>query len=337
MERRTCRLLALAWAVALTLTVSNTGGVADSFDLDVTVPAGWSADLLANGKPVSTVTLPPAVYNSQALTLLVTPNEGATPGDYDVEVSTAAHSNPAIRATTIGVVEVLNRGVQITVLSGPTSVDPRDTAVWQVRVSNTGQLADTFELQAAGLLAAVGTFSTDSVTLSPGQSQTVPFTADGMEWLLPGVYELVVAAQSQANSNIISQDSRTVTVTGYEAVEVAFVPLSQTISETLTATFRLLITNTGSVGTEYQLSAVAPGADSDLSLMAVQLPAHTASGVWVTVIAPGPGSYEITGTAMAAGGGARDSDTTTLVVPDDAGDPPPPDGRIYYLPVMKVP
>jgi uncharacterized membrane protein len=317
----------------LSLTVSNTGSLPDSFDLDVDVPAGWTAELLLNGQPVSTVTLPPHVYNSQALTLLVTPNVGATLGDYDVTVTAVAQSDPAISANRTGIVQVINRGVQITILSGPATVDPRDTAVWQVRVSNTGQLADTFALQVGGLFALVGEFSLDTVTLSPGQAQTVQFTADNMEHLLPGTYDLVVAAQSQANGNIISQDETAMSLLEYEAVEAVFVPLSQTVTDTLTATFMLVVTNTGNVNTLYQFSSNVPGASSSVSQPTIQLPAHNTAAILVTVIAPGGGVYEVMGTAVSPNNTTATA-TATLTIP---GEPPPPDNLIIYLPVIMKP
>jgi uncharacterized membrane protein len=318
----------------LTLTVTNTGNLPDTFDLDMTVPAGWSATLLSNGQPVSDVTLPPFVYNSRDLALLVVPAVGASPGDYDITASAVSQSNANITADTTGTVEVLNRGVQIEIISGPTTVDPQGTAVWQVRVTNTGQLADTFDLMAAGPLALAGSFSTDSVTLSAGQFQTVQFTADDLEIFLPGIYDLIVAAQSQANSNIISQDSWAVTITAYEAVSVAFEPLSQTLTNTLTATYMLILTNTGNINTLYELSVDVPGANGTIALDAIQLPAHGGATVLVTVAVPGPGTYVITGSAVSDSGAASDSATATLIIP---GDPPPPDDLLLYMPVVRKP
>ncbi|MCL4266411.1 MAG: VCBS repeat-containing protein [Anaerolineae bacterium] len=318
----------------LTLTVTNTGNQPDSFDLDVDAPASWSVELLMNGQPVNSVTLPPHIYNSQELTLLVTPNVAASPGDYPVTATAVSQSDPAITASTSGIVQVINRGVQISILSGPTTVDPRDTAVWQVRVSNTGQLADTFDLQVAGLFALVGAFSTNAVTLSPGQSETVQFTADNMEHILPGVYDLVVAAQSQANGNIISQDETAVTLLAYEGVIATFIPLSQTVTGTLTAAFMLVVTNTGNVNTLYEFSSSVPGASSSVSQDAIQLPAHNTAAILVTVTAPGGGTYEVTGTAVSANNTTA-SATATLIIP--GGPPPPPDNLVLYLPIVVKP
>lgn len=313
----------------LTLTVTNSGDLPDSFDLDVDAPAGWGVELLAQGQPVNAVTLPAHVFNSHDLTLLVTPNVAATPGNYEVTVTAEAQSNPDVSGNVEGTVQVLNRGVQITILSGPAAVDPRNAAVWQVQVRNTGQVADTFDLQAAGLFALYGSFAAESVSLSAGQSQVVAFTADGLDKLLPGSYDLVVAAQSQANGNIISQDKVAVNLTAYEAVTVAFEPLSQTLNDTLTATFTLVVTNTGNVSTLYELSSSVLGGSSSVGLEQIQIPAHGVAAILVTAVVPGPGNYMLTGTADSVSSNAADSATAAIIVPSDQ-----PDGLITYLPIV---
>ncbi len=319
----------------LTLTVTNSGSLQETFDLDVTVPAGWDVALLDNGQPVSSVTLPPYFMNSRPLTLLVTPPIGATMGDYDVTATAVGQNYPTATADVTGVVQVGNRGVQISILSGPTSVDPRDTAVWQVQVRNTGLVADTFDLQVAGVLATVATFATNAVTLSPGQAQSVALTADDMETLLPGTVDLVVAAQSQTESAIISQDTRPVTLLPYEAVSVELTPTSQTVpSGTLTAAFTLIVTNTGNVVTTYSFQSSVPGASSQVELPDLPLPAHSTAHLLLTVTATGGGTYVVTGTAVSANNTTA-SDTATLIIP--GGPPPPPDNLVLYLPIIVKP
>jgi uncharacterized membrane protein len=319
----------------LTLTVTNSGSLQETFDLDVTVPAGWEVALLDNGQPVSSVTLPPYYMNSRALTLLLTSPVGAALGNYDVTATAVGQNYPAATADVTGVVQVGNRGVQISILSGPTSVDPRATAVWQVEVRNTGLVADTFDLQVAGVLATVATFASNTVTLNPGQAQTIALTADDMEPLLPGTVDLVVAAQSQTESAIISQDTRPVTILPYEAVTVELTPASQTVpSGTLTASFTLIVTNTGNVVTTYSFQSSVPGASSQVELPDLPLPAHSTASLLLTVTATGGGTYVVTGTAVSANNTTA-SDTATLIIPGEP--PPPPDNLVIYLPIVVRP
>jgi uncharacterized membrane protein len=63
----------------LTLTLSNEGSLADTYDLAVNVPAGWDAYLSANGVVVDAITLPPHLFNTADVRLLVTPAVGSVP------------------------------------------------------------------------------------------------------------------------------------------------------------------------------------------------------------------------------------------------------------------
>jgi len=105
------------------------------------------------------------------------------------------------------------------------------------------------------------------------------------------------------------------------------------VTDTLTATFMLVVTNTGNVNTLYQFSSNVPGASSSVSQPTIQLPAHNTAAILVTVIAPGGGVYEVMGTAVSPNNTTATA-TATLTIP---GEPPPPDNLIIYLPVIMKP
>jgi uncharacterized membrane protein len=233
-----------------------------------------------------------------------------------VSVTAVPLSNPAGAKTITNTVQVSNRGVQVEILSGPTTLDPRDSAAWDVRVTNTGSTADTFDLQAAGLLALAGQFSADAVTLNPGQSQTVQLTGDNLDFVLPQTYAVIVAATSQDNDQIQHQDSRDVTFATYEAVETAWQPATQTITGTLSANFTLVITNTGNTPTAYQVTVDAPGASASTNLQQVTVPAHGVVTTMVTVDTPGVGDYQVEGVVTSLSGVVSGSDTAVLTVTD---------------------
>ncbi len=299
----------------LTATVTNLGSLADSFNLSVTAPAGWTAELQQNGAAVSQVNLPPNLFNSNELLLLVTPDAGAAMGDYEVEVTAVSQTDPAVTAVVTGTVQIGGHGVQVSIISGPTTLDPRDVGVWDVRITNTGSAADTFDLQAAGLIAAAGQFSADSVSLNPGQSQTVQLTADNLDFVLPQTYPVIAAAASQGNPQIQHQDMTDVTFIEYEAVEVAWQPPTQTITDSLTAQFTLVFTNTGNIPTEYQLDVSAPGgAVNTLGLNSLLLPVHSSGRVLVGVTVPSDGTYTIEAVVSSTSSGVSGSDTAVLIV-----------------------
>ncbi|MCB9418991.1 MAG: hypothetical protein H6667_04265 [Ardenticatenaceae bacterium] len=306
----------------LTATVTNLGDLTETFDLSVTVPAGWSYELQRNGTTVTQLNLPPHLFNSADLLLLVTPDVAAVAGDYAVSVTAVPQSNPAIAKTITNTVQISNRGVRVEILSGPVTLDPRDIGTWNVRVTNTGSVADTFDLQAAGLLAQGGTFSTNAVTLNPGQSQIVPFTADNLNTLLPQTVTFVAAATSQGDGRIQHQDSRTVTFTAYEAVESAWQPATQIITGTLTANFSLVLTNTGNVATTYQIAVDSVDASASTAFPQVTVPARSSMVVVVTVTTPDVGIYQVDAVVSSLSSGALSNDTAVLTV-NAAVDPYP--------------
>ncbi|MCB8984198.1 MAG: hypothetical protein H6659_10250 [Ardenticatenaceae bacterium] len=297
-----------------TLTVTNLSAVAETFALDVDAPAGWTAVLQQNAGPVNDVTLPPDAFNSAEVRLLLTPPVGTAVGNYDVTVTATAQSVGAAAGSATAVAQVDTRGVQVEIISGPTTLDPRDTAVWNVRITNTGSGQSTYDLQAAGVMALAGSLSTSAVTLSPGASQTVQLTADGLDSLRPQSYLVNVTAVLRTDARIHADDTATVVISGYEGVTVQWEPATQTITDTLTAQFTLLITNTGNVSTWFDLETAVPNAGATGSPGQIVLPPGSAARLPVTVRATGPGTYALTGTAVSQTSSAADSAQATLVV-----------------------
>ncbi|MFO7538925.1 MAG: PKD domain-containing protein [Chloroflexota bacterium] len=303
------------------LTVTNLGDAPDGYDLMLDVPAGWSATLDANGTPVDSLILPPYLLNSADLRLLVTPDLAAVPGDYEISATAVSHSRPGVQTTISGTVEILPLGVTLSISPQQTSMNPLDSAVWQVTITNTASVADSYDLAAAGIVGLTAEFSSDTVTLNPGQSQTVQLSAGPMPLVLPQSYPFWVTAVSQADQRIANEAEATITFTGYEGVEVAWLPPSQTVVDTLSAGFLLVITNTGNVPTTYQLGLTMPGLSSLMPAHEISLPARAAAVLPVRVKAGGAGVYTLT--ALAQSSEASDSATATLTILMDGENQPP--------------
>ncbi|MCP4356795.1 MAG: hypothetical protein GY796_02100, partial [Chloroflexi bacterium] len=295
-----------------TLTVSNLGQIVDTYDLSVVAPTGWTAELTQFGNPVTSLLLGPGASNSQMVQVRLTPDSGATSAQYAITVTAQSQANAATTANLDGRADVSNLGVGIQIVSGPTLVDPLGTAVWDVQISNNGSSPDTYDLIVAGVFADVATFATNSVTLSPGASQTVQLTADNMGFLLPQTLPLVVAAQSQTESLIVAQDELDVTMELFTAVQVNWRPVTQTVTDTLQTQLTLIISNTGNIFTTYDLSSNAPGATSAVELLQVDIPAHMGATLLVDVTAAGYGVVSVTGTAVSEDGSTTDNDLATI-------------------------
>ena len=280
------------------LTVSNLGDVPDGYDLTLDLPAGWSGLLEANGAPLDQIDLPPHLFNSADLRLRLTPDLAAAPGLYPFSATATSSSGPGVQAVISGTVEVLPLGVVVAITPAATSLSPLESGVWQVTITNTGSVADSYDLAAAGVVGLTAEFSSDTVTLNPGQSQTVQMSAGPMPLVLPQEYQFWVTATSQTNAQISNKAEAAITFAGYEGVELAWLPASQTVTNTLSATFLMVITNTGNVATTYDLALQLPGLANLFGASEITLPAGATAVLPVLVSAGAAGAYTVTAVAQ---------------------------------------
>jgi PKD repeat protein len=294
------------------LTVTNLGNTQDSYDLALELPDGWTYTLDANGAETSTVTVPPQLFNSAHLDLALTPPPDATPGEYVITATATSQAQPDLVASASSTVELLVRGVQVEIEPASSTLAPTASATWQVTVTNTGSVASSYWLTATGIVGPSGEFATNPVALDPGQSTTVAFSAGPFDFALPTTYPFSIAATAQEDDRIHAEDTATITFETYEAVEVVWQPPTQTVVDSLSATFLLVITNTSNVPATYQLTLDTLNLRGELPLDSITLPAKSMVQLPVTVEANGPGTYTFEGAATAAQ--ASGDDTATLTI-----------------------
>ncbi len=303
--------------IPYTVTVANLGDAADTFDLSVDAPAGWSTELTANGTPVFSLSLPPSVLNSADLTLWVMAPAGTTPGDYPVAVTAQAPDAPSVTATGEAVATITDLGVTVDILSAArTTLDPTQSGAWQIAVTNLGSVADTFALSVVGFFGPVATLTPETVALNPGQSTEVSLTTDPIPYALPGVYDLTVQAVSQTDGQVFDVDIEPVTLTGYEAVAVLWTPDEQVTDVNVAVDYLVIVTNTGNLATDFAFTfnTVLAGAILTPSLTGLFIPAHSAATVVVEASGDAPGDYILTATATSTSSPATDSDNALLRV-----------------------
>ena len=161
----------------------------------------------------------------------------------------------------------------------------------------------------------------DTVTLAPGASQTVQITAADLRFLLPGEQSFAVMAQSQADGQIRAEDRASFVVDGFVETAVFWQPESKTVTNTLTMALTFVISNTGNLFTEFEISFVGAGltAESDTTIIAI--PPRGAALLLVEVMADEPGSYTLLGSVT--GDGATAEATATLTFAVDGENQPP--------------
>lgn len=310
------------------MTLTNRGEAAESFTPAVDLPAGWSYALENNQGAVSAITLPPATLNSAFMRLLITPNPGTVLGSYPVTVRAVAQSSGQIAATSTATVEVIERGVQIS-LSGPGSISARDGGVWNVQVTNTGSVADSFRLGRGGLAALAGAFSAATVSLAPGASQNVQLTIGSLGQLTSSGYPLSVSATSESDERIVDEARSAVSVGGTEAVSISWRPGSRSVEQALIAQFTLIITNTGSLPSAFSVSVESDNASIQVGTGEVYLPPGSLAQVPVTVSAAQGGVYPFSATVRGEGDASASAAASVTFILDDETEP-----TSIYLPFV---
>jgi uncharacterized repeat protein (TIGR01451 family) len=230
-------------AAKYTVRVTNTGSTVDQFVLFATgLPAGFAATFDSGIFEV-----PPGASNFREFELTIVPPVGTTPGAYPFTVTAASVINVPMTGETTGSLTVLNLGVDvnITQTSGPPG------SAFQMVVTNTGQVAETFDLAVAAPSALVATLGTSSVNLAPGASQTVPITVGAIDFAFPGALPLVGIARSRANSAVFDSDSADVTIAGRFDMTAAFEKNQVELPAPGPTSFLLLVENIGNLEDQY--------------------------------------------------------------------------------------
>ncbi len=306
------------------LTITNTGHLSDTYAVSVDLPGGWSYALEANGEPVDPLQLTPYLFNAADLILIVTPAADADPDTYDLPLTVQSLHDPNTRARLTPTLALLPYGVALAIDPPERILAPTDSATWQIIVTNTGTMPDTYRISASGIVSAAANFGESPLYLSAGESRSVTLNSGEMDFALTQRYPFAVTAQSMSHDAIRNHDEGGVTFSGYEAVKVGLLPQQVTLTDTLTAHYMVLITNTGNVPTVYNFAAGASPAlpSLDLEIDDLYIPPHMTAGILLTARGREAGTYTVTVWA-ASDAGTEHTGTGTLVIEGSAANQPP--------------
>jgi hypothetical protein len=223
-----------------TVQITNTGSEVGTFFYVVNgLPSGIVATLNRFG-----VDVPPGVSNFRDQPLTLTAQPGTAPGTYPF---TVAIQGPA--STTInGTLTVVASGVSVSL--NPGSGSPGDT--FSMLVTNTGTVADTYNLALAGPVSTVANLvGSTTVTLNPGQSATVPIAVGAINFADAGNLTLMAVATSQTDANVLASAAASVTIPTTKGMTGQFNPATETLRQIGPATFLLEVNNTGNLEDAY--------------------------------------------------------------------------------------
>jgi uncharacterized membrane protein len=297
----------------VTLNLTNVGDMADSYGLTLDAPAGWDAELTRYGDSLNEVNLPALPFNQANLSLLVTPDVAAVAGSYPVTVTAQSLTNSGIQDTAVVMVTVSERGVTVEISPANQTIDPNAPTSWNVTVTNRGSVADSYTLSPTGIAGLAGTLAVEQTgTLAPGASQTVQLSVPPLRFLVADAYRFAVIAESVGDARVRAQGTAQFAVPESPAVQVEWLSPSRTVTDTLTLSLGLVVTNTGNLLTEYELDLTGTGLTAVSTLNPVPLPARSAALLQVTVRANDFGEYLLTATAVEDAVSASDTASLTF-------------------------
>lgn len=288
--------------VPIVLRVTNTGSAVDTFTLAAGVPTGVTAAFTATA-----VEVPPGSSNFRDVALTLTPQPGTATGNFPFTVTATSTTLATVRDTASGSVSVIGNGVDValTPLLGPPS------STYQLRVTNTGQSQDTFDLAVGGPVGLVTILGSSTVTLAPGASQSVPLAVGPITFALAGSLELAGVATSRGNPAARDSATALVTIAATTNMTARFVPASIELPTPGVTTFLLLVDNTGN--TEDAYSAQITGSTGPVTASLTGLDGQPAQTI-PTFRLPGlsSGALLLKTTLTAAGRGTATVQITSL-------------------------
>lgn len=241
------------------LHVTNTGSRASTFDLAVEPPPGFSSSLAS-----ALVAVPPGAGSFREVLLTLTPPDGASVADVPFRVVATATDDADVTGDATGVVEVLAFGVDVEI--APLAGAPGDT--FDVTVTNTGSLPDSFHVSLAGPASLDATPATFDVgPLAPGASLLTPVSLGGLHDVLAGTLDLTVVAHSDGDSRVFDSASAAIVISNRRSLVVRCSPVEKVLPDLGSADFAIEIENLGAQFETYQARIVGETGPVDASLL----------------------------------------------------------------------
>ncbi|HVX12981.1 MAG TPA: DUF4214 domain-containing protein [Pirellulales bacterium] len=279
-----------------TITLTNTGSVADTYSLSGLFPTGFTGTFSQ-----TSVMVPPGVSNFRDVKLTLTPPAGAAAQSYPFTVTATSTSDATVQGQVSGTASVVAQGVQVSLTPG--SGAPGGT--FELKVTNTGSATDTFNLALASPGGLVSTLGTNTVTLAAGASQSVPITTNAANFADPGDLSLTGIATSQTNGAVQDQATASLAIASTQSVTAAFTPTQQTLTQPGATSFSLQVKNTGNTEDSYSATIVGTTGGVTASLVGLDgqptqsvplfiLPGLTSGAITLEVTATGSGQGSVT-------------------------------------------
>jgi len=200
--------------LSYTVTVTNTGNVADSYDLTISDNENWDLALDDN------LFLDVRPGEDRTTTLRVTIPSGAEHGERDDIQVVVASMEVSASASCEAEVSILRR-VEVSISPGSGSGEPGTSLTYSVTVRNTGLIDDTYTLRAVGKEGWSVSIEPDSLTLAAGATGVATLSVVVPPDASVGIsMTTTVSARSEGDPAVIDTDTCRTIVVGAVPPEV---------------------------------------------------------------------------------------------------------------------
>jgi cysteine-rich repeat protein len=229
------------------VVVTNTGNETQTFDLSSTLPSGITGSFQDTFLEVA-----PGITASQETVLTLSVDPGTPPGDQIYTVYATSRSDSTITYSAEGMLTVSHLGVHIELTPEIALVIPGQNPVFEAAVTNTGMETEIFNLSIGGPFGAFACMTssppcpeTISMTLGPGESQTVEVTLSGLNPFLQQRTMLVAQAVSVTDPQVLATDASVLDIGAFRDVSAEFDPIEISSSSLDPVEYLLKIRNEG--------------------------------------------------------------------------------------------
>jgi uncharacterized membrane protein/PKD repeat protein len=230
---------------SIRVIVSNTGREVQTYDLSAALPSGISGVFQEPQLEVA----PGLTAGKETIFVLSVPI-GTPAGQLPFVISAEATDNPYVTDEAECMLTVSDLGVIVDLTPVTAEITPPQSATFQASITNTGTTGDTYDLVVGGPLVPFAEFSTNPVTIAPGESQNVQITVANPQALLQQHTLLIIQATSQTDPQISATDASVVDILAFRDIAAEIDPAEVEITTSETGTYYLNITNLGNAGDE---------------------------------------------------------------------------------------
>ncbi len=278
-----------------TIRLTNTGSADATFALSI---SGLAAGVSATFGQTS-VDVPAGTSNFRDISLLLTTTAGATLGTSAFTVTATSTDNHFLTNSASGTLNVVSNGVHLAIT--PNSGVPGGG--FQLVVTNTGSVTDTFDLALAGPAAPIASLAQNVVTLAPGASRSLAITTQRAAYALAGALPLMGIAVSVGNQSVHAETTAMLTAPSTSGVTASLSPSLITIPKPGPAEFLIKVKNTGNAQEFYTARIVSTSGPVTATLVGVDgLPTTTIPTFLIPPL--GSGTLILNANLSAVGSGA---------------------------------